>query len=309
VKSAYHAAVKAGRVGPLLNAIFQRAFAAAKRVRRQTDIARKPVSVSSVAVELALRIFGRLDGRTALVLGAGEMSENTARQLVRSGVSRIFVANRTLAKARVLARRLQARALTLPKGLDTLSEADIVISSVGGSRPLLSVEKVREAMEGRREKPLALIDIGVPRNIDAEAGRVKSVHLFNIDDLSRTAQSNQDERSKAVAEAERILEEDIQELLTWLKHRSLVPAIRDLRERIESIRSREWEDYRRKTKDLDGKTLDRMERLTKTLSAQFLHASTLALKERGGEIHLKGFTEAVRGLFRFDPKRKDGNAS
>ncbi len=302
VKSAYRDAVKAGTVGPYLNAVFQRAFAAAKRVRHQTDIARRPVSVSSVAVEMALRIFGRLDERTVLVLGAGEMSENTARQLVCSGVKRLFVANRTLDKARILARRLKGRALTLPKGLEILREVDIVISSIGGPGPFLSAQTVRKAMEHRREKPLALIDIGVPRNMEPEAGRIQSVHLFNIDDLSRTAQANREKRAAAVVEAEAILEKDLQDLLTWLQHRSHVPAIRELRQRVETIRFHEWEDYLRKNPGLDSKTILRMERLSKSASSRFLHASTLALKEKGGEIRLAGYAESVRALFRSDEK-------
>ena len=182
VKEAYRSAVEAGTAGPFLNGVFQRAFSAAKRVRSQTDIARLPVSISSVAVDLALKIFTRLDEHRALVLGAGEMSENTAKHLVAAGVGKFWVANRTVEKARLLAQNLGGQAMSLAEGLERLHEADIVITSVGGEQPTLTSEVVRSAMAKRRGKPLFLIDIGVPRNIEPEAGRVDSVYLFNIDE-------------------------------------------------------------------------------------------------------------------------------
>jgi len=256
-----------------------------------------------------LKIFGRLDELTVLILGAGEMSENTARHLVTSGVKRFFRRQPHARERPNPGPPPEGTGLDPPKGLEILREADIVISSIGGQRPLLKAGAVRDAMRDRRGKPLFLIDIGVPRNIEPESGRIESVYLFNIDDLSRAAQVNLGERAKAVACAEIILEEELQGLRTWLKHRSLVPAIQSLRQQVETIRLREWEDYLRKNPGLDGKALARMERLTKSLTAKFSTPPRSSLKERGGEIRLVGYAEAVRGLFVLDSKRKNGSAS
>jgi glutamyl-tRNA reductase len=300
VKDAYQAAVEANTAGPLLNGAFQRAFASAKRIRSQTDIARLPVSVSSVAVDLALKIFSRLEEHRALVLGAGEMSESAARHLVSAGVGRFWVANRTLEKAKALAHELGGTAMTLEQGLDSLHEAYIVLSSVGGDRPTLTADRVQRAMDRRRGKPLFLIDIGVPRNIEPEAGRLDSVYLFNIDDLSRVAQSNRDERSKALALAEAVLEEELQGLLAWVNNLSLVPTITRLRERVEEIRGGEWADFLRRNPGIDPGLKEKVEHLTRSLAAKFLHEPTVRLKKHGVESQRFRYARALRDLFGLD---------
>jgi glutamyl-tRNA reductase len=294
-------------VGPFLNGVFQRAFSAAKRVRNQTDIARLPVSVSSVAVDLALKIFSRLDEHQVLILGAGEMSENTARHLASAGVGRFWVANRTLDKAKALAKNLGGRAMTLEAGLSALHQADIVISSVGGEQPILTAERVKRAMDQRKGKPLFLVDIGVPRNIEPEGGRVESVYLFNIDDLSQVAQANRGERAKAIAQAEGVLEEELQGLLAWINNLSLVPTIMGLRDHVESIREKEWKEFIRKNPEIGSVHLEKIERLTRSLSAKFLHDPTVRLKGKGLETQRFRYAKVLRDLFGLDrDKSSDG---
>ena len=196
VKDAYGTASSAGTLGSTLNGIFHRAFAAAKRVRSQTEISRMPTNVSSVAVDLAGKIFSPLSQRQVLLIGAGEMSELTAKYLFDAGVKGFRIANRTLDKAKALAASLGGKAMTLEEAMGQLADVDIILTSVSGAQPLLTREKLEEVMRRRGGNSLFIIDTGVPRNVEASASGLSSLYLYNIDDLSQMANRNRDERQK-----------------------------------------------------------------------------------------------------------------
>ncbi|HVM32691.1 MAG TPA: glutamyl-tRNA reductase [bacterium] len=278
VKEAFRFSVEAGMAGSTLTGIFNRAFSAAKTVRSQTEIARMPVSVSSVAVSLAGKIFGDLAQKKVLLLGAGEMSELTAKYLAGEGVADFWVANRTLEKAKALAAKLKGQGLSLDQGIAQMGEADIVLTSLQVERALVGAPDVEAAMRSRKGKPLFIIDLGVPRNVDAEAGRQAQVYLYNIDDLSAVAQSNQQERQKAMAAADEILSREIDGLCSWLNNLELVPTIVRLKERFESVRQEEWDDFSKRLAHLDEKDRALVERLSRDLAAHLLHAPLVTLK-------------------------------
>lgn len=277
VKEAFHNSLDWGMTGAFLNGIFARAFVAAKKVRSQTEIARMPVSVSSVAVDMARKIFDPLSEHPVLLLGAGEMSELTAKYLVGQGISELWIANRTLERAKTLAARLGGKALGLEEGLRKLEEADIVLASVGGGF-LLKKADVERALKGRGGRSLFLIDTGVPRNVDPEAGKLGGVFLYNIDDLSSIAEGNKKERQGAVEEAEALLRAEVEELCGWVEGLETVPAVVKLREKFEAVRKVQWEEFLRKHRGIPEKDLAALERLTKDLTAKFLHEPSVRLK-------------------------------
>jgi glutamyl-tRNA reductase len=278
VKDAFRFSVEAGMAGSTLTGIFNRAFAAAKTVRSQTEIARMPVSVSSVAVNLAGKIFDSLEQKKVLLLGAGEMSELTAKYLSGAGVTDFWVANRTLDRAKALAVKLKGQAFSLEEGIRKMGEADIVLASLQVDQPLVSAQAVESAMKARKGKRLFIIDIGVPRNVDAEVGRLEQVYLYNIDDLSSIAQSNQAERQKAISAADEILNREIDELCSWLNNLELVPTIVRLRERFDKIREGEWDEFSRRLAHLNEKDRALVERLSRDLTAHLLHDPLVTLK-------------------------------
>ncbi|HET9870577.1 MAG TPA: glutamyl-tRNA reductase, partial [bacterium] len=278
VKDAFRSAVEAGSAGAVLTGIFNRAFAAAKAVRSQTEIARMPVSVSSVAVGLAGKIFGSFENKKVLLLGAGETGELTAKYLADAGVTDFRVANRTVEKAQALAARLGGWGGSLDEGLQALGEADILVASLQLDRPLVSAQDVERSLKARKGRPLFIIDLGVPRNVEGEAGKLPQVYLYNIDDLSGLAQANQEGRQKAIAAADAILDREIAELCSWLNNLELVPTIVRLRERFERIRQGEWDDFSRRLAHLGEKDRALVERLSRDLTAHLLHDPLVTLK-------------------------------
>ncbi len=279
VKDAYQESLEAGMTGTILNGIFSRAFSAAKKVRSQTEIARMPTSVSSVAVDLAKKIFRSLAEHQVLLLGAGEMSELTAKYLVDSGVSGFFIANRTLDKAKSIAQKLGGTALALEEGLKKIGQVDIVLTSVGGSGFLLTKTDIEKTMKSRNGRSLFIIDIGVPRNVDPEAGRLESVYLYNIDNLSSIAEENKGVRQKAVEVADTLLKAEVDKLCSWLDTLELVPTVVRLRERFEAIRKSELDEFFRKNSGLAEKERKEVERLTKDLLGKLLHDPSVNLKK------------------------------
>ena len=297
VKEAFQESRETGMTGTTLNGIFDRAFAAAKKVRTQTEIARMPTSVASVAVNLARKIFSSLAEHQVLLLGAGEMGELTAKYLVESGVSGFFVANRTMEKAKALASKLGGTALTLEEGLRKVEQVDIVLTSVGGGEFLLSKNDVERTMRNRAGRSLFIIDIGVPRNVEPGTGKLESVYLYNIDDLSSIAEGNRAERQKAVEGAESILREEVAKLCSWMNHLELVPTIVRLRESFDKIRSQELEDFYRKNQSLSEKDRKEVERLTKKLIGKILHDPSANLKQVEGAVDRFDYARMLNEIF------------
>jgi glutamyl-tRNA reductase len=296
VKNAYEYSKEKGMTGSLLNGIFARAFSAAKKVRNQTDISRMPTNVSSVAVDLAKKIFRSLSENQVLLLGAGEMSELTAKYLVDGGVKGFYIANRTLDKAKSLASKLGGQALDLEAGLEKLKEVDIVVTSVGGGF-LLKKEDVEKWVKARGGRSLFIIDIGVPRNVAPEVGKLESVYLYNIDNLSAIADENKSERQKAVASAEVILKEEVDELCSWLTSLELVPTITRLRDRYEIVRQRELESFMEQFGHLPEKEKKAIERLTKNITSKVLHDPMVNLKNVEDQVDRFEFARMLTEIF------------
>jgi glutamyl-tRNA reductase len=296
VKDAYRAAVASGACGPILSRLYQRAFATAKRVRNETKIAERPISVARVAVQLAGQIFESLADKSALLVGAGEMIELALEALVKNGLAAVRVANRTPARAAALAARFGASAHALTELPRLLAHSDVVLTCIGGHEPILTAPLFVAALHERREHPIFAIDIGVPRNIDPAANRLEGVYLYDLDDLQAVARANAEERHREVEHAEAIVLEEQQRFDGWLGALAAVPTIRALVERGEAIRASEVE------RALTGLTLGERERqaieaATRAIVNKLLHAPLARLRaEQDREAGLAQL-EAARSLF------------
>ncbi|MDQ6971518.1 MAG: glutamyl-tRNA reductase [Mariprofundaceae bacterium] len=300
VKSAYEFALTAGTAGHILHRLYQATFAAAKRARTETEIGKQSVNVSSCAVELAQRIFGSLVGKTVMLIGAGEMAELAARHLQGHGVERILVANRTLERAKKLAREFNGHALTLDDLDEYLDAADIIISSTGANTYVLLPEPVRAAVEKRSARPMFLVDIAVPRDIDPRINDIDGVYLYDIDDLQQVVQGNREHREHEAENALVLLDEEAQSFLSWLKSLESVPLIRSLQQQMEAIRRDEMEKSRY-LKHLDEKDAEAVDRLSRALMKRFIHPTLQALKTLPEDIEGDLFMGAARKLFDLKP--------
>jgi len=282
VKDAYRMAEEAGTLGSHLNALRNRSLAAAKRVRTETGIGQNAVSVSYVAVELARKIYGDLRDKNVLLVGAGKMSELAAKHLVRNGARATVLGGRTFAKAEELAAALGGRAAPFESLRAELSVADIVISGTGAPGTVIHREDVEVARAVRRKKhdrPLFLIDIAVPRDIDADVAKVGGVFLYDLDDLKSVAEANIKERLKEASAAEALLEKEIRQFLEWQQSLDVVPLLVELRRRAEEIRKAELEKARRRLGPLTPEQEQAIEAVTEAIVNKILHPPTVQLKE------------------------------
>ena len=239
VKAAYLAARAASRTGAVLTQLFERALSVAKMVRSETGIGDHAISVSYAAVELAKKIFERLHERTAMVLGAGETSELAARHLLRQGVSRLLVSNRTPLRAEKLAQELDAKAIPWAAFPEYLVQTDIVLSSTSAPQPIIHKTMVQEVMRARKHRPMFFIDIAVPRDIDPAINALENVFLYNIDDLENVVEANRRERQQEAMAAEDLVWREVRHFEQWLAARDAVPTIVALRQRAETMRLEE----------------------------------------------------------------------
>jgi glutamyl-tRNA reductase len=305
MKDAYRAAVGAGACGPILSRLFQSAFAAAKRVRSETRIGERPVSVARVAVDLARQIFESFDDKTALLVGAGEMIEAALEALRREGVAGIRVANRTRAHAETLAARFAASAHGLDELPALLPHADVVLTCIGGDTPVLGVPQFAEALRARRGRPIFVIDIGVPRNVDPAVNRLDSVYLYDIDDLAGVAAANAEERRRETTLAEAIVLEEQQRFDGWLAALQAVPTIRHLRARAEAIRQGELSRTLQRLA-LDEGQRQGVEALTRSIVNKILHAPVSRLRAEAEREEGLAYLEAARVLFALDDASMPG---
>ncbi len=296
VKDAYRAAVAAGACGPILSRLYQRAFATAKRVRNETRIAERPISLARVAVSLAEQIFERLEDKSALLVGAGEMIELALEALRASGLAQVRVANRTLARATSLAARFGASAHALAELPALLARSDVVLTCIGASEPLLTRGLFAAALRERRERPIFAIDLGVPRNVEPAAGALTGVYLYDLDDLAALAHANAEERRLEVERAEVIVREEQQRFEGWLSALAAVPTIRALVRRGESIRTAELERALASA-PLGERERELLESVTRAIVNKLLHAPLARLRaEQEREAGLAQL-EAARSLF------------
>ena len=304
VKEAYRQAVHEKVVGTILNRLFHRSFHVSKRVRTETELAARAVSVSYVAVELARKIFGDLNDREALLAGAGEMAELAARHLATHGIANILVASRTLENARRLAATFQGDAIPLESLGEYLTRVDILICSTAAPDYILRADQIREVMHTRRNNPVFIIDIAVPRNIDPEVNAIENVYLYDIDDLQNVLQANMEERKKELKRAESIVQEEVRAFLAWVSNLDLVPTITSLRERTEQIRTGELEKalslLQAPVSEKDKKTIDAM---TQAIVNKILHDPVSTLKKAEQKGDTLGLVDALQLLFSLRPKK------
>src|ERR1700730_7674175 len=245
LKDAYRAAQAAGSTGPALNKLFQAAFSAAKRVRSETRIGENAVSIASATVSLARRVYSDLSAHTALMVGAGEMNALTARHFMSAGVKRLVIANRTLGRAQTLAAELKAYAVGLEDLDKELAQADIVITCTASTVPLITKSAAEAPIRARRRRPIFMVDLAVPRDIDPAVAELEDVYLFSIDDLQQLIDENRQQRAVAADGARLVIDEEVARFLTETRAQEAGPALRALREHAAGIRSQTLEQARR----------------------------------------------------------------
>ncbi|MCX7817414.1 MAG: glutamyl-tRNA reductase [Syntrophales bacterium] len=305
VKDAYRAAVEHGTAGVLLNRILHHAFRTAKRVRSETGIANNAVSVSFAAVQLAKKIFGRLKGKTVLVIGAGEMSELTVRHLMKNGADSLIITNRTYERAVELARVFGGEVFEFSRIGEALEKSDIVISSTGAPGFLISRDIITSVMRNRRHRLLFIIDIAVPRDVDPNVGLIDNVFLFNIDDLQEIADENMNIRREEATKAERIVEEEVEKFRKWFNSLDAVPTIVALRRKVESIVEGELARASSWLKSLEEKDRQEVDILIRSIINKVLHDPMVALKEMCYDRAGKPYVAAVRRIFRLQEEEDE----
>ena len=280
MKTAYHAANQAGTLGKNLSKLFHHTFSTAKKVRTDTAIGSSPVSVAFAAVQLAQQIFDKLSEQTALLIGAGETIELTARHLHQHGIGRIIIANRTYDKAHALAMQFNGFAIALSEIPDHLAEADIVVSSTASQLPILGKGRVESAIKKRKHKPMFMVDLAVPRDIEAEVGQLSDVYLYTVDDLQNTINQNMDSRRRAAEQAEEIIDTQVEHFLAWLRSQGAQETIRDYRYQAEMTRD---EVLQKALAQLNsGASADVvLQRLAHTLTNKLIHTPCTQLREAG----------------------------
>jgi glutamyl-tRNA reductase len=308
LKAAYQLACDGGCTAVVFNRLFRHALEVGKRVRTETAIGERPVSVSSAAVELARQVFGKLRDHTVLIIGAGETSELTATHLKAQGIERILVANRTLEASRELARRVGGEAVPFEDLGRHLALADIVISSTAAPHHVVTRETVERAFKRRRHRPMFLIDIAVPRDLDPEINKVRDAYLYDIDDLRHVVEHNRHEREKEAQHAERIVAQELAGVNDWLRSLEVVPTIATLREAVEDIRRAELQRLGGRLSGLTDEQRAQVEMLTTSIVNKILHVPTVKMKEVAGRDQCYLYVDAVRTLFDLDTDDGDRTA-
>ncbi len=283
VKEAYNVAKAVGAVQTGLEKLLQNAFSVAKRVRNETEIGSSSVSVASIAVDLADKIFGSLDGKKVMLVGAGEMSELAARHLVQRGASQIFVANRTQERAALLAAQFGGQVVRFDDLHTSADLADIVITSTGSPAPIFGPEHGAQFLHRRRNRPMFFIDIAVPRDVDPEMNRVDGVFLYDIDDLQSVADSNRSGRAKQAERAEAIVAEEVERYQRRVNTLDAVPAIRELQQSMETMRQAELRRLDGKRVAFSDEQWAAVEALTRGMMNKFLHPAIQAVKAAAAE--------------------------
>ncbi|MCL2332755.1 MAG: glutamyl-tRNA reductase [Actinomycetia bacterium] len=301
LKDAYDAAFEAGTTSRIFNEMFRHSFTAGKRVRSETAIGSAPVSISYAAVELAKQVFESLEGRRALVLGAGKMSELTATHLEANGVAQLFVANRTFERAEQLAAQFEhGQAVPFEQRYEHLRDVDIVVSATAAEDYVLTAAEL-EPYAKRRRDPLFLIDIAVPRDIDPACGDFRQVYAYDVDALNGIVDANLEQRQREAAAAEAIVAEEMESFETWLESMEVVPTIAEMREQAEAIRTAELaRACKRLSGELSMADLKVIEKLTESITNKMLHEPTSQLRAAGGGRRGVAVLETTRYLYGLD---------
>ena len=301
VKDAFQTAAERRAAGPLLSKLFHWSFNVGKRVRTETALGEGAVSISFAAVALARKIFGQLQGRHVLVVGAGEISTLTAQHLRSQGVGEIVITSRTLASAETLATAVGGRAVPWEQMTQALATADIVITATGSHRPIITQAQLAPSTGRRRSDPLFIIDIAVPRDVDPAVGEIEQVFLYNVDDLQGIVSENMTRRAGEIERAESIVGEELTRFSSWQRSRGAIPTVVALRQRFEAIRRSELQRLEGKLGALPPDARARVDEVTRLIIEKLLLEPTEQLKALPDEETQASYTEAVNRLFRLRP--------
>jgi len=297
MKAAYRAAQKEGSVGGMLETVLTRAFGAAKRVRSETGIGHMAVSVSYAAVELARQIFGSLKAQRVLIIGSGKMGELAAKHLRRSGASKIFVTNRTHARAEEMARLFDCQAVEYTAFPAMLHEIDIVIASSGAPHFILTRDEMQRVIGQRKNKPMFLIDIAVPRNIEPTVNDIDGIFLYDVDDLSGVVNANLKEREKQAQQAEAIVAEEVENMMARLRIEGVTPTIVSLQAQLEEIRAAEVARALRRMHGLTPEQQQQMEAMTRSIVNKIAHGPISELRRNATDPEGDRAIDVIRRVF------------
>jgi glutamyl-tRNA reductase len=289
--------------GPILNRMFQSALQAASRAREETGIGRGAASVSSAAVQLAKKIFGGLGGRRAMILGAGDVAEIALECLLNEGVRVAIVANRTHERAQTLAERHGATAMHYEECWESLRDVDVLICSTASPVPVVTVARVRDSIEARGDRPLCILDIALPRDVEAAVGEIDNVFLYDLDDLRAAAAANLEQREEDVPAARKILADEVQKYWDWVAGLAAVPVVREFRDEMDRLRTAELAAAFRRLGPLSPEQAEAIEHFSRSLMNKFLHEPSVRLKAAAANGRGLGVVDAARYLFALEDKR------
>jgi glutamyl-tRNA reductase len=302
LKSAYAVAKESGALSGFLDLVMTRAFNVAKRVRSETDIGESAVSISYAAVELAREIFGSLNGKRVLVVGAGKMAESALRHLRRAGVSEILIANRTRERAQPLAEEFDGQIIDYEKLIDALPDVDIMLASSGATHYILTRDQMRAVIARRKNRPIFLIDIAVPRNIEPAVNDLDNVFLYDIDDLDKTVKANIEGRNQTAIEAEEIIREEVERMMQRLKTREVAPTIVSLQEQLESVRANEIERMRSRLGPMTPQQEEALDAITRGIINKIAHGPITELRRSAANPESSQLSDLIRKLFRLETR-------
>ena len=288
--------------GPILNRMFQSALQAASRAREETGIGRGAASVSSAAVQLAKKIFGGLGGSRAMILGAGDVAEIALECLMNEGVRVAIVANRTHERAKVLAERHGATAMHYDECWESLRDVDVLICSTASPVPVVTVGRVRDSIEARGDRPLCILDIALPRDVEAAVGEIDNVFLYDLDDLRAAAEANLEQRAEDVPAARQILADEVQKYWDWMAGLAAVPVVREFRDEMDRLRTVELAAALRRLGPLSPEQAEAIEQFSRSLMNKFLHEPSVRLKAAAANGRGLGVVDAARYLFALEGK-------
>ena len=300
IKEAYLAATRQKTSGPLLNRLFHRAFFVAKRIRTETGIGDRAVSISFAAVELGRKIFGTLKNKKVMLIGAGEMAELAMEHLVRQKVGEIIVANRTFERGVAIARRFNGQAIRFDECQAYLKVVDVIIGSTGAEGYVIAYDQVKKSLRGRRNRPIFFIDIAVPRDIDPRINRLANSYVYDIDDLKGVVDENIHDRKEEAVKGERIVEEGVVHFQQWYESLSVVPTIIALRKKVEAIIDGEIQQTLSSLNGLSDADRQALGRMRNALVKKVLHNPTMFLKRNGCQKDRTIYLDAARKLFNID---------
>lgn len=300
VKEAYRMATEHHSSGVILNRLLHRAFFVAKKVRNETGIGDNAVSVSYAAIELARKIFGSLEGKKVLLIGAGEMAELAVAHLIKNRCGELFIANRTFHRAVDVAGRFNGSAIGIEEIAGSLKTVDIIISSTGSPGFMVTRHQVKESMRSRRNRPIFFIDIAVPRDVDPDINRLNNAYVYDIDDLKGIIEENIDERASEAVRGKRIVDEAVIKFQEWVEYLDAVPTIIALRKKLEIIADAEMKKTLSTLKHLPDSDQNAISKMTRSLINKILHDPTLYLKSDGCHRDKAVYIDMARKLFKLD---------